>query len=644
MKFASKVFLVLSISSLILFAGMVNQRAKADSYGTQAKEESVKQYPIEAFFSTISFRGGFFSHDETKLLVSSDETGIFNAYWIDIETGKRTPVTSSTAESVYASACFPNDDRIIYSSDKGGNRLFHLFVLQTDGKTVELTKGGASREEFYGWAQDGKSFFTVNTSRSPRCLDLCVRDIETLKPKLVFENNGDYMVSTISPDGCWLALHKTKTTLDTDIYILDLKKGGEPVLISAHEGEANFADSVFSRDSRYLYYTTDAGKDFACLKRCELETGTHEEVFSTSGNVDFVNFSPKNSYRVIGVEKDARVGIEVTKTATGEVIDLPNLPTGHVESVTFSPSEELMSITLSNDLLPNTIFLYNFGTGMLKQLTSALNPEIDPDDLVTSEAVRFKARDGLEIQGFLYKPKGAGASNKVPALLFAHDGPVGLSRPIYSAELQFLINHGYAIFAINQRGSLGYGRKFREADDRRWGREPLSDYLDAKSYLEKLDWVDPDRIGIMGLSIGGYFVLAGLTLHPDEFAVGVDLFGICNMIRTLENLPRFLAARREAYYVEFGDPLLDDDELRRISPVFHAEKIKKPLIILHGMNDPFVAKQDVDSIVAAIRARGGIVEYIVFEDVGFNFARAQNRFKAYNAILAFLDKHLKGAD
>jgi dipeptidyl aminopeptidase/acylaminoacyl peptidase len=301
-----------------------------------------------------------------------------------------------------------------------------------------------------------------------------------------------------------------------------------------------------------------------------------------------------------------------------------------------------MRFAVFSDTMPANLFVLDLTTGSLKQLTDNLDPSIDAGDLVTSKVARFKARDGLEIPGPLYKPLGAGPDNRAPVLVWVHGGPGGQSRAGYNPEKQLLINHGYGIFAVNNRGSSGYGKSFLAADDQRHGREPLWDCIDAKEYLKTLDWVDPDRIGIIGGSYGGYMVLAALAYEPEEFQVGVDVFGVANWLRTLRSLPPWWESFRLALYQEMGDPETQEQMLRDISPVFHADKIVRPLLILQGANDPRVLKAESDDMVAAIREHGGQVEYLVFDDEGHGFTKNENRIEGFTKVLEFLSTHLKG--
>jgi len=295
---------------------------------------------------------------------------------------------------------------------------------------------------------------------------------------------------------------------------------------------------------------------------------------------------------------------------------------------------------LNGDRAPSNLYVYSFATANASKLTNTLNKEIDPLDLVESEVVRFKSFDGLTIPSIYYKPHQASPSHKGPALVWVHGGPGGQTRKGYGSIIQYLVNHGYAVLGINNRGSSGYGRTFYVADDQKHGREPLWDCVEGKKYLASLPYVDPNRIGIIGGSYGGYMVLAALAFQPDVFAAGVDIFGVSNWLRTLESMPVYWEPVRLALYKEMGDPVKDKEMLRAISPLFHADKIKKPLMVLQGANDPRVIKAESDDIVAAVKKNGVPVEYVVFPDEGHGFAKKKNQIEGYSAVLKFLDQHL----
>jgi dipeptidyl aminopeptidase/acylaminoacyl peptidase len=287
------------------------------------------------------------------------------------------------------------------------------------------------------------------------------------------------------------------------------------------------------------------------------------------------------------------------------------------------------------------LFVHEFKTRSTKQLTQSLAKDINPADLVEAQVVRFKSFDGMVIPSIYYKPHGASATNKVPAIVYVHGGPGGQTRRGYSAQIQYLVNNGYAVLGINNRGSSGYGKSFFAADDKKHGREPLWDCTEAKTYLASLGYIDADKIGIMGGSYGGYMTVAALAFRPEVFKVGVNIFGVTNWIRTLESIPPYWEASRKALYQEIGDPVADRDFLIATSPLFHAKEIRKPMMVIQGANDPRVIKAESDDIVAAVQKNGVPVEYVVFADEGHGFSKKKNSMEANQKILAFLDKYLK---
>ena len=597
-------------------------------------------YTMDQLVKTVSVGGGSFSPDETKLLVHTNESGVFNVYELDIATGDRTPVTEG-ADTTYAIAYMPTDERILFMKDQAGNEVHHLFLRDLDGSVRDLTEGEETRETFSGFSHDLASFFTLNNRRDERYLDLYEWDVESLEANLVFENSSGMEVGGISPDKQWVVLVKINTTNDMDLYVADLTGSGKPQLISEHEGMATFSPADFSPDSRYLYYTSNLEGEFSSLHRYDLKSQVHEPVFATDWDVSFAYFSRDGRYHVIGTNEDGYTVVRITDTTTGDPVELPGVPAGNISGVGISRSESKMKFTVSSDTMPANLYLWEIGSEESQRLTNNLNPEVDTNDLVESEIARFTARDGMVIPGPLYKPIGAGPDHKVPVLVWVHGGPGGQSRPGYWSEIQFLVNQGYGLLAVNNRGSSGYGKSFLAADDQKHGREPLWDCVDAAEYLKTLDWVDGEHVGIIGGSYGGYMVLAALAYEPEAFDVGVDIFGVSNWVRTLESIPPWWESFREALYQEIGNPETQAEMLRETSPVFHGDRIVKPLIILQGANDPRVLQAESDDMVEAIRANGGTVEYVVFEDEGHGFRKSANRVEGFHAVRDFLEEYLK---
>ena len=636
-----------SLAVLFLLLTLVVPTA-AFAQGRKAKAEKpatarqVKQYSIEQFLNTTRIIGSSFSSDDKSLLFSSNKTGIFNVYSIPAGGGEPKQLTHSTTESTYAVSYFPHDSRLLYTHDQGGNENNHIYLLDADGKERDLTPGDKLKAEFLGWSQDGKAFFFMTNERDARYFDLYKMNAGTFQRTLLYQDSTGYQFGDISNDEKYIAFNKPNTTTDGDIYLYSAATK-EMKLITGHKGEVSNTPASFDPQSRYLYYNTDNGSEFSYIARYDLATGKTEPVEKTTWDISFSYFSHNGKYRVVGINEDARTRIKIYDQATGKPIALPTFPEGEITAVNISNSERLMAFYFNGDRSPSDLYVYDFATKQARKLTTNLNPEIDAGDLVDSQVIRYKSFDGMQIPSILYKPHQASASSKAPALVWVHGGPGGQTRTGYSGVIQYLVNHGYVVLGVNNRGSSGYGKTFFAADDLKHGREPLWDCVEAKKYLASLGYVDTSKIGVIGGSYGGYMVLAALAFKPEEFAVGVDLFGVSNWLRTLESIPPYWESFRKALYKEIGDPATDKENLIAISPLFHTDKITKPLIVLQGKNDPRVIKPESDEIVDAVKKKGGIVEYVVFDNEGHGFTKKANEIRGYKAVLDFLDKYLKGS-
>lgn len=632
--------LALALALAALIPVCAATAATPSAQATPATALPSKQYRIQDFIDTVGVAGASFSADESRLLFSSNKSGIWNAYSMPVDGGEWTPVTRSTVDSTYAVAYFPHDDRVLFTRDQGGNELNHLYVIGSDGKERDLTPGDKLKAAFAGFSHDGRHFYVSSNERDPKVFDLYRYASGDYARELVYRNADAYEIGPISADGRWIALSKPNTTNDSDLFVAELSSG-KATKVSAHSGEAQFAGQDFSPDSKWLYYTANDQGEFAQLRRVELGSWKHEPVQSSDWDITDNYFSHDGKYRVVAINQDGSTAIQVFDYASGKPVALPKLPAGEIRNVSISRSEKRMAFYLNGDRQPNDLYTLSFG-GQPKQLTRSLNPAIAATDLVDSSVVRFKSFDGMAIPNILWKPHQATAQAKAPALVWVHGGPGGQTTRAHSAVIQYLANHGYVVLGINNRGSSGYGKTFFAADDGKHGREPLQDTISAKKYLQSLDYVDPDRIGIIGGSYGGYMTVAALAFHPDEFKVGVDIFGVTNWLRTLESIPPYWESFRLALYKEIGDPATQRDFLIATSPLFHADKINKPLMVLQGANDPRVIKPESDEIVAAVRKNGVPVEYVVFDDEGHGFSKKKNQIEGYGKILSFLDTYLKG--
>lgn len=634
---------VVHLSALALCVHAAFAPAQAATAAPAAKvlkaKQAPKRYTIEQFMATTSVTGASFSRDEKNILFSSNASGIFNVYTMPVGGGTPVPLTRSTTDSTYAIGYFYNDDRVLFTRDSGGNERNHVFVRELDGKETDLTPGEKHRAMFAGWRPDGSGFYVLTNERDPKFFDLYLYDAKDYKRTVVYQNDSGMNVSSISRDGKWLAFDKPNTTADSDVYLYNVATR-EMKHITPHKGTASYSASSFDPESKRLLFTTNDGGEFNRIASIDLASGQVVDVEKADWDLLGTSYSRNGQHRVSVVNRDGSIDVRVVD-AGGKPVAMPRLPGGEIRQTTFSPSGRLVAFYLNGDRSPSNLYVHDLTSRKTTQLTQSLNKEIDPNDLVEAEVVRFRSFDGMVIPSIYYKPKGASATNKVPAIVYVHGGPGGQTMRGYNAQIQYLVNHGYAVLGINNRGSSGYGKTFFTADDRKHGREPLWDCVEAKTWLASLGYIDPERVAIMGGSYGGYMTLAAMAFRPEAFKVGIDIFGVSNWVRTLESIPPYWEAQRKALYDEIGDPVKDKEFLVATSPLFHAANIRKPLMVIQGANDPRVIKPESDEIVEGVRKNGVEVEYIVFPDEGHGFSKKKNQIEASARILAFLDKHLK---
>ena len=603
------------------------------------EQQTTQTYSIEQFYQTTRIAGGVFSDDETRLLVSGNETGIFNAYEINIADSSRKQITSSEEESIFAIDYVPGTNDILYSSDKGGNEISHIYHLASDGTVTDLTPGEEENAQFGGWSKDEQSLYYLSNKRDARFFDLYKMSIGSWESELMYQNNEGLDIGAMTEDESMWSLSQPITTSNVKLFLYD-RKNDEMTEVSQDPG--SYGSSGFSKDNRFFYYITDVGKEFAYLVQYEVATGERTTLYEAEWDVMYSYLSENETFRVVAINEDGKNTLAIIDNASGDKVDLPSIPDGDITSVNMAKSEKQIRLSVGTSKASSNLYVYNFESKELKKLTETSNPDINPDDLVAAEVVRFESFDGLEVPAIYYKPLNASTDNPVPALVWVHGGPGGQSRVGYSPLVQYLVNHGYAILAVNNRGSSGYGKTFFKMDDQNHGDKDLKDCIWGKKWLQAQDYIDGDKIGIIGGSYGGYMTMAAMTFYPDEFNVGVNFFGVTNWLRTLKSIPPYWESFREALYAEMGDPYTADSvRLYNISPLFHAEKVKNPIMVLQGANDPRVLQVESDEIVEGVMKNDVPVEYIVFPDEGHGFIKKENEIKANSQILTFLDKYLK---
>ena len=605
----------------------------------QNVDSNLKVYKIEDFFNNVSISGGYFSTDEEKIIYSSNQNGIFNIYETNIQTGKINQLTTSNKESFFVRAYVPNSNNFIYTADNGGNEINHLFLKKGDQTAIDLTPNENEKSVFYKWSNDNEFLYYLSNKRDARYFDLYKMKIGKWIPEIVYKNKDNFSLADISNDERYLLLSKSITTSENEFFLFDVIKN-ERIEISSLPG--SYSSAGFSNDNKSFFYITDINKEFSYLNKYNIKSNESLVLYETDWDIMYSYFSKNEKYRIIGVNEDGKNSVKIIEVDSNLPIKLPSFNNEDITSVSFSESEEKIRLSVGSSKMPNDLFVYDIEDETLKKITNSLNPEIDSNNLVNAKVVRYKSFDGLEIPAIYYKPLNASKENKVPALIWVHGGPGGQSRIGFNPLIQYLTNNGYAILAVNNRGSSGYGKSFYKMDNRNHGEKDLKDCVWGKKWLQKQEHIDENKIGIIGGSYGGYMTMAAMTFTPEEFMVGVNIFGVTNWIRTLKSIPIFWEANRKALYDELGDPFtIDSVRLKKISPLFHANKVKNPVLVLQGANDPRVLQIESDEIVEELNKNNIPVEYIVFDDEGHGFRKKENQIEGYMMIKNFLDLYLK---
>jgi dipeptidyl aminopeptidase/acylaminoacyl peptidase len=599
----------------------------------------IKQYTIEQFMDNEAIGGGSFSSDNSSLLISSNRSGIYNVFTVPSEGGEMRAITTSDSTSIFAESYFPNDNRMLLSADGNGDEIDHLFVRDLEGNIKDITPDKEAKSTFYGWSDDDQYLYFGSNKRNPSYFDVYKMSIDDFSSELIYQDDSGLNFSGMSSDETYFALTKSLNTNDSDLFLYDVKT---EEMIKINENQSKNSSQDFSNDNSKFYYTTDDGGEFSYLMSYNLATKEKKKVLEKSWDIMGSGFTSEGKYMVVYVNEDGKNAIQVLDSKTIKPIDLPDFKDQSITSVGFSDDEKWMRMYAGGSNSPSDLYTYNIETKEQHKLTDVLNKAIDVEDLVTAKVIRFKSFDGVEIPAIYYLPHQASVENKVPAMVWVHGGPGGQSRQGFSSLIQYMVNHGYAVLAVNNRGSSGYGKTFYQMDDLNHGEKDLQDCVEGKNWLASQTEIDGDKIGIIGGSYGGYMTMAALTYTPEEFDVGVNLFGVTNWIRTLKSIPPYWESMRESLYLELGDPFSADSiRLKRISPLFHTDKVTKPLIVLQGAQDPRVLQVESDEIVAGVRENGVPVEYILFEDEGHGFVKKENQIESYSRILKFLDNYLK---
>lgn len=579
-----------------------------------------------------------FSPDGGKVLVSMNAGGVYNAFAVPAAGGAPEPLTRSTQFPVFVETYFPHDGRFLFRSRKAEGEPERLFVRELDGKETDLSPGKASR--FKGWNADGSSFLLDEDQRGSGVDNLYeVSTQPGYARKFFLQNSAKNRFAFASPDRRYQVTTHVQFDLDREIYIKDSKTDQTRSLISGEAQSINLPVDFTPDGTHFLLLFDGGAKEFLYLARVDIATGVIKPLIIRDWDVLAGIYSPDRKLLALTVAGDASSHLELYDAANFQRIELPGIALdGVVSDVAFSPDSKTLAFIQSSSAVPPEVLAIDLAQPAApRKLIQGGRPEVPAG--VAGQVVRFASYDKIQIPGLLFQPKGAGPDHKAPAVIWVHDGPSEQSRLELDPFLQYLLSRGYAVYAINHRGSAGYGKSYRRLDNGHHGDVDLRDCLAAKAMLEGTGWIDPKRVAIAGQGHGGFLALAALSLHPQDLGAGVSFFGVLDWGRYLSNL-RQSDPRRGLLFEELGE-LSNLEFWQRVSPTFHAAAVTHPVLLVQGANDAVAIPQEAQAFVSAVKAKGVTAEEVVLPGEGHEFSSTGARETAYRAAADFLDRNLK---
>ena len=608
------------------------------------KEEPAPVIDMQLFFKNGEKTGFQISPDGNYYSYLSGYRDMMNVFVQKVGDMDAKRVTNDTLRSI--PGYFWKGNRIVYLQDIGGDENFQLFSVSFTGEDLKALTPfpgyrsvpldllrfipGKEKEVLIGLNKRDKQYF-----------DPYLLNIETGDLKLMYENKQNFDSWYTDNNGIIRLATKTDGVNITYLYRESEKDDFSELLTTSFKD--TFSPQAFDADNKNIYVTSNFGRDKTAL--VEYDPSEKKEIKELYSNPDY-----DLSYAFYDKKKKvlARVYWEGIKTEMHFFDkEWENIYSGIKQKfpgydVEFAEYDDEMKkgiVSLSSDRLRVKYYLYDFASGKVEEIANPY-PWLNEEDMAYMKPVSYTSRDGFTIHGYLTLPKGIEPKN-LPVVVNPHGGPWARDGWYFNPEVQFLTNRGYAVFQMNFRGSTGYGKKFWEASFKEWGKKMQDDITDGVEYLKKEGIADPERIAIYGGSYGGYATLAGVTFTPDLYVCAVDYVGISNLFTFLKTIPPYWKPYLDQYYEMVGNPVKDSILFAEASPVLHADRIKVPLFIAQGANDPRVNKAESDQMVTALKQRGVEVEYMVKDNEGHGFRNQDNRFDFYGAMEKFLEKHLK---
>jgi dipeptidyl aminopeptidase/acylaminoacyl peptidase len=582
-------------------------------------------YEFARYLKIRSAYGASWSPDGRWVSFLTDITGVPQVWEVPLVGGWPEQLTFYE-ERIMGAGYSPVEHKVLFGMDAGGNERSQLYILE-GGEVRDLTRAPDAIHYSGGFSPDGRRIAYTATRRNGTDFDVFVQDLDG-EPEMVWEVSGYHTVADWGPDGGSLIVSRHHSNLNNDLYELDLTSG-VATLLTPHEGDARFSGARVTPDGASAYLATDRDGDFVRLARLDLSTMALEYLTPDDWDVEGVELSRDGRYLLASRNVEGYSDFMLFN-GRGRRMPGPRMPAGILGGFAFSPDSGRLAFTLTGPARNPDVWTVELPDGEPRRLTRSSTAGIPSRTFRRPRLVRYPTFDGRQVPALFYEPDERGA----PVVVNVHGGPESQSRPLFAPVTQYLLGRGYAVLSPNVRGSTGYGKAYTHLDDVDLRMDSVRDLAHAAGWLKE---EGHGQVAVMGGSYGGFMVLAALTEYPDLWTAGVDIVGIANMVTFLENTGSYRRALREP---EYGSLERDREFLESISPIHKAGKIRAPLMVIHGKNDPRVPVGEAEQIVHRVRENGGTVEYLLYEDEGHGLAKLRNRLDAYPKIAAFLDEHL----
>lgn len=607
-----------------------------------------RQIPLEDFFRNSERTGYQLSPDGSYISYMAPYKDRLNVFVrrVDETDEHAIRITNETERSV-AGYMWADNQRLLYMKDTAGDENYQLYGVHRDGSDDRAyTAFDGVRTSLIDDLEEQQGVVMIGMNkRNPEVFDPYRLNIETGELTLLAENPGNIQGWMTDHDGRLRVATAIVDGVNTQILYRDTEdEPFKPVLTTNFRDVVSFME--FTPDNKEVYAATNLHRDKTILVRMNPATCEELEVLYENERYDIASISYSRKRKKLlsvyctGHKEPVRHYFDAEEEQLRQRIKahFPNQRYGIADT---DKAEENYLIYVGGDRTRGCYWHYNALTDEAKKIAD-LAPWIKSDEMNAMHPVCYTTRDGLQIEAYLTLPDGLtpDTAKQLPIVVNPHGGPWARDCWGYSSEVQFLSNRGYAVFQMNFRGSTGYGRHFLEASYKQWGLKMQDDITDGVKWLIEKGIANPNRIAIYGGSYGGYATLAGLTFTPDLYACGIDYVGVSNLFTFMQTIPPYWRPMLEMMYEQVGHPEHDADQLAATSPALHADKIKVPLFVAQGANDPRVNKAESDQMVEALRQRGVVVEYMVKDNEGHGFHNQENRFDFYRAMERFLKAHL----